>query len=79
MFGPEIVEKGPFRYVAGRDYAVQSGRAEAGVARIRVLEVRREELRQIRYEGAPSRRASGTWRPERGVTDATNRAGVPRC
>jgi hypothetical protein len=68
IFRPELVEKflagqktetrrvvqegKPCPYKVGRDYAVQPGRTKPGVARIRVLEVRREILGIITDDGA---------------------------
>ena len=40
------------RYKVGRTYAVQPGRTKAGVARIEVLYVRRERLRDLYKFGA---------------------------
>lgn len=44
----------PCRYVAGRTYAVQPGRGQCGVCRIRVLDVHLEALTEI--DGAAARR-----------------------
>lgn len=68
IFRPELVEKilagektetrrrvkegQPCRYKAGQIYSVQPGRGKAGVARIRVGSVRREQLGAIRREDA---------------------------
>lgn len=68
IFKPELVEKilvgektetrrkanpdGSQRYRPGRTYAVQPGRTEKGVARIRVLSAEREALEEITEEGA---------------------------
>lgn len=76
IFRPEIVEKilagektetrrvvkegKPCPYKVGRDYAVQRGRTKPGVARIRVLEVRREHLGQMTHYEALREGFSGT-------------------
>lgn len=68
IFRPELVEKilagektetrrpvkdgKPCRYRAPRSYAVRPGRAEKAVGRVRVRSVRKEELGEIRAEGA---------------------------
>jgi hypothetical protein len=42
----------PCRYQEGRTYAVQEGRGKPGIGRIEVLSVRKEELGEIRNDGA---------------------------
>ena len=69
IFRPELVEKilagqktetrrrakegEPCRYEAGKTYALQPGRTKAGVARIRVTDVRREGLGDLKPAAAP--------------------------
>jgi hypothetical protein len=68
IFRPQLVEKilagektetrrkvgpdGKRRYRPGRTYAVQPGRTEMGVARIRVLSAEPEALKEVTEEGA---------------------------
>lgn len=48
----------PCRYLVGRAYAVQPGRGKRGIARVRIIDVRRERLGQI--HGVTARREGFT-------------------